>query len=101
MENEILKPTVCPNVLVKHDDKNEGLDVEVDLPAVDKNKIDLTLGESGFCVYAERDDEKYEGCFHLAHLVNKNKAKAKYENGLLKFNVPFKESIKEKKIRIE
>ena len=21
MENEILKPTVCPNVLVKHDDR--------------------------------------------------------------------------------
>ena len=53
------------------------------------------------CVEAARDDVVYLGCFSLAHAVDENKAKAKFDNGLLKIEVPLKAPIKGKRIQIE
>jgi HSP20 family molecular chaperone IbpA len=46
-----------------------------------------------------RDDVVYLGCFSLAHAVNEDKAKAKFENGLLKIEVPLKSPIKGKRVK--
>jgi HSP20 family molecular chaperone IbpA len=37
----------------------------------------------------------------LAHAVDENKAKAKFENGLLKIEIPLKAPLKGKRIQIE
>jgi len=101
MAEEIYKPAQCPEVSISHDEKDEGLVVEVELPGVKKEEIKLTISSKAFCVSADREDIKYEGCYQFAHEVDKEKAKAKFENGLLKFGVPFREPLKGTKVEIE
>lgn len=98
--NKILTIT-CPDVSVAHDDKDEGLEVTVELPGVSKENVELTVSKGGFCVSASREDMKYEGCFQFAHEVDSDKTKAKFENGLLFLTVPFLEPLCGKKIDIE
>lgn len=90
---------VSPEVCIDHDDTAYFIDVE--LPGVDKEHVDLSVGEQSLCVEAARDDVIYLGCFSLAHAVDETKAKAKFENGLLRVEVPLKALIKGKRIKIE
>ena len=90
---------MTPDVCVDHDDVAYYIDVE--LPGVDKKHVDLSKGEQSICVEAIRDDVVYLGCFSLAHAVDETKAKAKYDNGLLRIEVPLKAPIKGKRIHIE
>ncbi len=90
---------VTPDICIDHDDKAFYIDVE--LPGVDKEHVDLSIGEQSVCVEAARDDVVYLGCFSLAHAVDENKATAKFENGLLKIEVPLKAPISGKRIKIE
>lgn len=59
------------------------------------------MGAGGLCIRAEKEDLRYEGCYILAHPVKPEEAKAKFENGLLRVQVPFKESIKGTEVPIE
>ncbi len=90
---------VTPEVCIDHDDVTYSINVE--LPGVDKKHVDLSVGEQSICVEAARGDLVYLGCFGLAHAVDESKAKAKFENGLLKIEVPLKAPIKGKRIPIE
>ena len=98
-EEEETTTVVTPEVCIDHDDDAYYIDVE--LPGVDKEHVDLSVGEQSVCVEAARDDIVYLGCFSLAHAVDETKAKAKYDNGLLKIEVPLKAPIKGKQIKIE
>jgi HSP20 family protein len=98
-EEEETTTVVTPDICIDHDDKAFYIDVE--LPGVDKEHVDLSIGEQSVCVEAARDDVVYLGCFSLAHAVDENKAKAKFENGLLQIEVPLKAPIKGKRIKIE
>ncbi len=99
MKTEEEITVVTPEVCIDHDDSAYYIDVE--LPGVDKEHVDLSVGEQSLCVEAARDDLVYLGCFSLAHGVDENKATAKFENGLLRIEVPLKAPIKGKKINIE
>ena len=90
---------MTPEVCIDHDD--EAFYIDVELPGVDKEYVELSVGEQSICVEATRDDVVYLGCFSLAHAVNEDKAKAKFENGLLKIEVPLKAPIKGKRVKIE
>ena len=90
---------VTPEVCIDHDDSAFYIDVE--LPGVAKEHVNLSVGPQSICVEAIRDDVVYQGCFTLAHAVDENKAKAKFENGLLEIEVPLKAPIKGKRITIE
>jgi len=90
---------VRPEICIDHDDK--AYSIEVQLPGVDKAHIELSVGEQSLCVEAARDDVVFLGCYSLAHVVDENKAKAKFENGLLKIDVPLKSPIKGKFIKIQ
>ncbi len=90
---------VTPEVNIDHDDKSYYIDVE--LPGVAKEHVDLSVGEQSICVEAGREDIVYLGCFSLAHPVDESKAKAKFENGLLRIEVPLRASLKAKRITIE
>jgi HSP20 family protein len=98
-DEEDTTTVVTPNICIDHDDAKYYIDVE--LPGVDKEHVDLSVGEQSICVEAARDDVVYLGCFSLAHTVDENKAKAKYDNGLLRIEVPLKAPIKGKRIKIE
>ena len=98
-EEEETATVVTPEVCIDHDDKAYFIDVE--LPGVEKEHVDLSVGEQSVCVEAARDDVVYLGCFSLAHIVDETKATAKFENGLLKIEIPLKSPIKGKRIQIE
>ena len=90
---------VTPEICIDHDDK--AYSIEVQLPGVDKAHIELSVGEQSLCAEAARGDIVFLGCYSLAHVVDENKAKAKFENGLLKIDVPLKSPIKGKVIKIQ
>ena len=99
VEEEETVNIVTPEIIIDHDDKMYYVNVE--LPGVDKNHIELSVGEQSLCVEAARDDVMYLGCFSLAHSVDESKAKAKYDNGLLSIEIPLKGPLKGKIIKIE
>ncbi len=90
---------VAPEISLDHDDVSYYIDVE--LPGVSKENVDLSVGEQSLCVEASRDDVVYLGCFTLAHAVDEEKATAKFDNGLLRIQIPLKAPIKGKRIIIE
>lgn len=82
-----------------HDQKN--YHIQVELPGVKKENIKLSVSAQSFCVQGTREDIDLLGCYVLAHPVNENKTKAKFENGLLNVMIPMKKPLKGKKIPIE
>jgi HSP20 family protein len=100
-EEEAASNAVTPEVCFDHDDHTYFIDVE--LPGVKKEQIDLSIGMQSLCIEAPRSDGEvvYIGCFALVHPVDESKTKAKYENGLLQITVPLKAPIRGKLIHIE
>jgi HSP20 family molecular chaperone IbpA len=86
------KTKVTPCACFSHDDKDERLKIELELPGVDKKDISLDMRKDSFCVSAPRgEDTEYSGCFMLAHEIVPEKAEAKYESGLLRIFAPMKD----------
>jgi HSP20 family molecular chaperone IbpA len=52
-------------------------------------------------VKGSRTDIDIYGCYILAHAVDGEKAKAKFEDGLLNVEIPIKKILKGKKVAIE
>ena len=77
---------VPPTACVYHD--REKYTIEVELAGVAKKNIDFAMSETSFCLKAPRNDVEYFGCWVLAHAVDPNKAKATFENGLLRVTAP-------------
>jgi HSP20 family protein len=92
-------PTVTPNAFMDHDKKFYY--IEVELPGVKKDDIELSVSDQSFCVRAPRDDIEFLGCYMLAHLSNTEATRAKFENGLLSMEIPLKKEQKEKKVTVE
>lgn len=90
---------LTPNACFDHDLENYY--VEVELPGVAKGHIEVTVSEQSVCVVGSRDDAELLGCWYLAHKVIEDKARAKYENGLLSITIPMQQAPKGKKIKIE
>ena len=84
-----LSPNVCFDTDV--DDKNGYL--EIALPGVKKEDIVLKIDEEGYSLTATRGDAKYVASQGFCCPVVPEKATAKYDNGLLKITVPFKEAM--------
>jgi HSP20 family protein len=88
--NNRMKITPC--ACVSHDDQSGRLQIELELPGVDKKDISLEMRKDSFCVSAPRgEDTEYSGCFMLAHEVMPDKTEAKYESGLLQIFAPMKD----------
>jgi HSP20 family molecular chaperone IbpA len=54
MTEKIVSPEIC----VFTDENLETLNIQIELPGVDKNNIDLRFYEDGFYVLAKREDTK-------------------------------------------
>jgi HSP20 family molecular chaperone IbpA len=98
---KIEKRMVVPAVDVRHKADDTGLLIDVDLAGAKKETVELEMGTAGFCVKGEGEDFRYESCYVLAHEVKPTAAKAKLESGLLKIQVPFRESLRGHKVPIE
>tara|TARA_R110002050_G_scaffold77282_7_gene164921 strand:- start:4011 stop:4463 length:453 start_codon:yes stop_codon:yes gene_type:complete len=103
--------TTLPAVNIKED--HDGFEVEVAVPGFDKKDFKIDLNNSLLTISSEKkmDDETKEGqqftrrefsyqsfsrSFTLPQTVESDKIVAKYENGILKVNIPKKEEVKPK-----
>ena len=82
------KPEVLPEVTIDHD--KEKFHIEVELPGVKKEDIQLDVGDMSFCIKAPAEEVTYSCCYTLAHEVDTKKAVATYNNGLLRVILPLK-----------
>jgi len=95
------KRVVAPAVNVSHNDEDSGLRIAVNLAGAPKESVELEMGKEGFCVKAEAEEFRYETCFMLAHRVRGDKARAKFESGLLIVHVPFEDTLRGHRVPID
>jgi HSP20 family molecular chaperone IbpA len=95
------KRVIAPAVNVSHDDEDSGLRIAVNLAGAPKESVELEMGKEGFCVKAEAEEFRYETCFMLAHRVRGDKARAKFDSGLLTVHVPFEDTLRGHRVPIE
>ncbi|WP_414468929.1 Hsp20/alpha crystallin family protein [Methanobacterium sp. ACI-7] len=93
------KIPVSPAAFIYHTE--EEYIMEIELPGVNKEDIDVKITENTFCVRAPRRNMEYTGCWFLAHEFNADESNASYKNGLLTVKVPIIESKKGKNVRVD
>jgi HSP20 family molecular chaperone IbpA len=91
---------ISPTIRAYSDDAHEKLDIEIELPGVERKDIDLKIHDDSFYVTAPRDNVVYVANYATCCPINPEGATAKYKNGLLKVKVPFLE-VMEKHIKVE
>jgi HSP20 family molecular chaperone IbpA len=91
MAEEREKIRTSPDVCSFVDKENNKLHLEISLPGVKKEDIQLKMRDDSFYLSAPRDDIQYVTTQAFCCPMNTNQADAKYENGLLKIEVPFKD----------
>jgi HSP20 family molecular chaperone IbpA len=94
------KIRISPTIRAYSDDEHKKLDIEIELPGVEKKDIDLKIHDDSFYLIASREDLVYVANYATCCPVDPEKATAKYKNGLLKLAVPFLE-IKEQHIKVD
>jgi len=86
MAEKVITPQVC----LFSDESLETMNIQIEIPGVDKENIDLHFYEDGFYVVARGEGTKYMASYSLIFPVEPEKAIASYANGLLTVNVPYK-----------
>jgi len=89
-EEKIEKFSVSPDTCMWPDDEHENFHIEITLPGVEKDSIVLKMHDDSFFIKGETDNTVYIGSYSICCPVDAKKAKANYNNGLLKIDVPFK-----------
>ena len=79
---------VSPEICIFSDENLENLNIQIELPGVEKKDIELQMFEDGFYIVAKKEGTKYMGSYALISTVQPEKAIAGYLNGLLTVNVP-------------
>jgi HSP20 family molecular chaperone IbpA len=82
-------PDVCSYV----NQDNNKLYIEVSLPGVKKENIKLQMKDDSFFLAAPRDDIEYVTTQAFCCPMRSKEARAQYEDGLLKIEVPFKDAV--------
>ncbi len=94
------KVKVAPCVCSYVDDTYENINLEIAIPGVPKENIDLKMREDSFSLRAPKVDVEFVTALTFCCPVDPHNVEAKYENGLLKIKAPFKD-IKEDSVEIE
>ena len=88
---------VSPRLCAYSDREHTKLHIEIELPGVRQEDIDLKMHEDSFALHAERDEVVFVGSYATCCPVNPDKAEAVYNNGLLKVDVPYKDAMSDAK----
>ncbi len=97
----------------------EAVNIEMEIPGIEKDELDIDLSDGVLTVKGEKKDERedksrnyhlyertfgsFSRSFRIPDNVDQDQAKAKYEEGILKIELPKKEEAKReaKKLEIE
>jgi len=82
---------VAPDVCSYLSEDDNRLNIEVNMPGVDKEKIRLRMVNDSFSLTAPGKDVEYAAASAFCCPVNAGEAQAVYENGCLKISIPFKD----------
>jgi HSP20 family protein len=86
----------APDICSYLDEKNQNLHLEISLPGVRKEEVQLRMYDDSFNLSAPRgEDIEYVTTMSFCCPVKAENAKAEYENGLLKVEVPFKNTMED------
>lgn len=98
---------------------DDTVNIEMEIPGIEKDALDIDLSDGVLTVKGEKKDERedksrnyhlvertfgsFSRSFRIPDNLDQDKAKAKYENGILKIELPKKEEAKReaKKLEIE
>ena len=86
---------VAPDTVAYADGENHKLVVEFAIPGAPADTIDLKILEDSVHLTAPARDIEYVSALALAWQVKPHKAEAKYEHGLLRIEVPFKDPMED------
>jgi HSP20 family molecular chaperone IbpA len=89
MANDKLKMAADVCSYINEDDHH--LHLEICVPGVKKDAINLKMRDDSFSLYAPRNDFDYVSTAAFCCPVNSKKAKASYKDGVLKVKVPLKD----------
>jgi len=85
------KTKIRPNVCAAYDEEKNNYNIEIELPGVNKQDIDLKVLSGGFMVKAAKGDIEYRGDYSFCCPVSPDKTEAKYDNGLLSLTIALSE----------
>lgn len=93
---------MTPDVFSCSDDQGN-LEIEINLPGVKKENIELKMVENGFFIRAKREETgvEYVGTYAFCLGVVPEKAVAKYCDGKLYVIVPYRETTETVDIKIQ
>ena len=77
------------------DDGRSELHVEISIPGVKREEIRLRMHDDSFDLSAPREDFEYATAMAFCCPVKAKEAKATYQDGLLKIEVPFRDVMEE------
>ena len=89
------KVKLNPNIFSYPDFEHAQLHMEISLGGMKREDITLKMHDDSFYLRVPGDDFEYVASMAFCCPVNAKEAKAKFENGLLKVVVPFKDRLED------